>query len=73
MTARQPQLYNAMMTTKEKAREVIDRLPDEASLDEIAYALYVAAKFERGQSQIDAGRGIDHEQVKSKLREKWSG
>jgi predicted transcriptional regulator len=58
------------MTTKEVAREVIDRLPAKASLDDIIHALYIRAKFERGEREIAAGRGVPHENAKKRLA-KW--
>ena len=58
------------MVAKEMARTVIDALPDEASLDQIIHALYVRAKFERGEREIRQGRGRPHEEVKKRLR-RW--
>jgi predicted transcriptional regulator len=58
------------MVAKEMARTVIDSLPQEASLDEIIHALYVRAKFERGEREIRQGLGIPHEEVKKRLQ-KW--
>ncbi len=59
------------MTVKEKAKKVIDTLPDEANLDDIMHALYVQAKFEHGEREIEEGKGIPHEEVKKRLFEKW--
>jgi hypothetical protein len=36
------------MTVKEKAKSVIDKLPDKANMDDIMHALYIQAKFDRG-------------------------
>ncbi len=58
------------MVAKEMARTVIDSLPDEASLDEIIHALYIRAKFERGEQEIRRGQGIPHDEVKKRLQ-KW--
>ena len=57
------------MTVKEKAKSVIDKLPDEASIDDIMHALYIQAKFERGLAQIDEGKGVPHKEAKQRMRE----
>jgi predicted transcriptional regulator len=58
------------MAAKEAARLVIDAMPDDASMDDIIHALYVRAKFERGEREIREGRGVPHEAAKERLR-KW--
>lgn len=58
------------MTVKEIAKKVIDTLPDEANMDEIIHALYIRAKFDHGIRQIEAGKGIPHEEAKKRMR-KW--
>ena len=58
------------MTAKQVAKSVIDQLPENAELDEIIHALYVRAKFERGEREIRVGQGIPHEEAKRRLR-KW--
>ena len=59
------------MSAKEMVREVIDKLPDNASLDDIIHALYIQAKFEHGNQEIEIGKGIPHEDVKKRLYQKW--
>ncbi len=59
------------MSVKEKAKKVIDTLPDEADMDDIMHALYVQAKFEYGEREIEEGKGILQEEVKKRLFEKW--
>ena len=59
------------MVAKELAKTVIDALPEDASLDDIMHALYVRAKFEHGEQEIRAGRGISHEEAKKRLQ-KWA-
>ncbi len=59
------------MTTKERVQEVLDRLPDDCSLDEVLYNLYVLQTVDRGLADAEAGRTISHEQVADELRQKW--
>jgi predicted transcriptional regulator len=48
---------------KDVARQVIDTLPDDASLDDVMYAIYVRMKIERGLRDEEAGNLIDHRDV----------
>lgn len=58
------------MTAKDTARRIVDTLPDEASMDDIMHALYVVAKFQHGQREIEEGKGIPHEEARRRLQ-KW--
>ena len=58
------------MAVKDTARQVIDALPDEATMDDVIHALYVNAKFEHGERQIREGRGVPHKEAKQRLQ-KW--
>ena len=58
------------MADKDIAKQVIDALPDNASIDDIIHALYVRTKFERGEKEIREGKGIPHDQAKQRLQ-KW--
>ena len=57
--------------TKETVRALLDRLPDDCSLDDVLYHLYVIQTIEQGQSDSRAGRTMTHEQVAETLRRKW--
>ena len=59
------------MTTKDKVRALLDRLPDDCSLDDVQYHLYVLQAVAQGEADEEAGRVIPHEQVESELRRKW--
>ena len=59
------------MTAKETVRALLDRLPDDRSLDQVQYHLYVVQALERGRADEEAGRTIPHEQVDAELRRKW--
>lgn len=60
------------MTIKESVKEVLESLPDDTTLDEIIHALYLKAKFERGEAEIRGGRGRTHDEAREQLR-KWAG
>ena len=61
----------AVLTTKERVLEVLARLPDDCSLDEVLYHLYVLQAVDRGLAEVEAGETIPHEQVADELRQKW--
>jgi predicted transcriptional regulator len=53
-----------MSTAKEEAINLITRLPDEASWDDIMYEMYVKKKIELGIKASDEGHVVPHEEVK---------
>ena len=55
------------MTVKEIAKDVINALPDESSIDDILHALYITAKFKKGEQEIKEGKGISHEEAQGRL------
>ena len=59
------------MEAKEAVRALLDRLPDDCSMDDVLYHLYVLRAIERGQADVAAGRTLSHEQVEEELRKKW--
>jgi predicted transcriptional regulator len=58
------------MTIKEKACEVISRMPEEATLEEIQYHLYVLQCIEQGDKDIEDGRTLTHVEAEQRLA-KW--
>ncbi len=57
------------MSDKEAARQIIDGLPDDATLEDILYALFVCTKFEKGLRLVREGKGIPQEEVRQRLDE----
>ena len=60
-----------MTNTKNTVRDLLDRLPEDCSLEDVLYHLYVIQQVERGVSDIEGGRTIPHDQVEEELRLKW--
>ncbi|HOE11262.1 MAG TPA: hypothetical protein PLQ35_01770 [bacterium] len=58
------------MFTKEAAKQVIDSLPNDVTMDGIIHALYASVKFSHGEREIREGKGVTQEIAKKKL-EKW--
>ncbi len=59
-----------MNTAIDEVRELLNRLPAEASFEEIQYQVYVLDEISRGSGEIDRGEGVEHEEVKRRLA-KW--
>jgi predicted transcriptional regulator len=57
------------ISDKAAAQEILDHLPDDASLEDIMYALYVRQKIERGLRDAEDGNLIAHEDVKREINE----
>ncbi|MGH9381203.1 MAG: hypothetical protein ACRD2Z_11395 [Thermoanaerobaculia bacterium] len=60
------------MTAKQEAQKVLDTLPDDASLDQIQYHLYVLQKIEAGRKSFEEGRVVSQEEVERQMA-KWLG
>jgi predicted transcriptional regulator len=59
-----------METAKEQVQEILETLPEDASLEDIQYHIYVRQKIQQGLDDVEAGRVISHEDVKRRL-ENW--
>jgi hypothetical protein len=56
---------------KETVRALLDKLPDDCTLDDVLYHLYVIQCIGRGLSDLDAARVLSHEEVEAELRRRW--
>ena len=59
------------METKDTIRALLDRLPDNCTIEDVLYHLYVLQEVEQGRADIAAGRTVPHAQVADELRRKW--
>lgn len=50
-------------TLKQDALEALQRLPDNADIEEIMYRLYVLENIRRGQQDAEQGKSIPAEQL----------
>ncbi len=60
-----------MSNLKDDVIAMIRDMPDDTSLDDIMAELYFRRKVDKGLEELDAGKGIPHEEVKERLK-KWS-
>ena len=54
-------------STKQLIRDVVEKLPPDATVEDAMERLYVVAKIERGLAQADAGQTISHDEVRARL------
>jgi predicted transcriptional regulator len=57
-----------MSTTKEQARELIDRLPETATWEDIQYSIYVRERIERGLREVENGQILDEDEVEARMQ-----
>jgi len=55
---------------REEAKKILDKLPDEASWDDLMYEIYVSKKIEQGIKDADEGKVISNEEAKKRLLKK---
>jgi predicted transcriptional regulator len=65
--------YNTDMTPKEIALKTIQPLPDNASWEDVQERINFVAGLRKGLSELDAGQGIAHEEIKAELGEWLAG
>jgi predicted transcriptional regulator len=59
-----------METAKEQVQQILEQLPQDASLEDIQYHIYVRQKIEQGLADAEAGRVVSHAEVQQRLA-KW--
>lgn len=58
-----------MSTVKESALQIIDKLSDQATWDDLMYEIYATQKIEEALADVAAGRTYTHDQIKAELLE----
>jgi len=58
------------LDAKTQTRELLNRLPDNCTIEDVQYHLYVAEKIRRRLVQSDAGMAVPHQEAEKRL-EKW--
>ena len=59
-----------MPTAKKQVLEMVKKLPDKATWDDIMYGVYVRKKIEAGIQAADEGGVVSHEDVKKRFIKK---
>ncbi|WP_206105547.1 hypothetical protein [Paenibacillus thalictri] len=55
---------------KDEVKQIIDNLPDDCSLEDIQYTLYVRKKIQQGLEDLDKGNVLSHEEMEKRMS-KW--
>jgi len=56
-----------MNTAKEEIRALLDRVPDNATYEEIQYHIFVRQKIARGLQDVEAGRLVDQDEAERRF------
>ncbi len=59
-----------MSTAKEEVKALLDKLPDDCSLEDVHYHLYVVEKIHRGIERAEKEGVFSQDEVERKL-DKW--
>jgi predicted transcriptional regulator len=59
-----------MQSAKEEVMQLLKELPDDSTLEEIQYHLYVRQKIQRGINDVEEGRTYTQEEMEKRM-EKW--
>jgi predicted transcriptional regulator len=59
-----------MSTVKEDIQALLERLPDNCTMEDVQYHLYMLEKIRRGVQDADAGQVKTHEEVEAKFAER---
>ena len=54
-------------TTRDRIIEALENLPPDATFDDAIERLVFLAKIEAGLAELDAGKGIPHDEAKQRL------
>lgn len=56
-----------MKSAKDEVRDLIEKLPDSASLGDIQYSIYVRQKIEKGQEAARRGQSISQAEAEQRM------
>jgi predicted transcriptional regulator len=59
-----------METAKRQVEQILAALPEDATLEDIQYHIYVRQKIEQGLAEVEAGQVMSHAEVQQRLA-KW--
>jgi hypothetical protein len=56
-----------MTIVKEEARQILEKLPEDATWDDLMYEIYVKQKITDGQDAADRGQVIPHPEARKRV------
>ncbi len=60
------------MSLKDEVRALIDRLPDDCTIEDMQYHLFVLDQIRNARDSLRRGEGIPHDEVKRRMAERIS-
>ncbi len=58
------------VTAKEAVRDLLEKLPDDVSFEDIEYRIYVRSKIEKSLQAVEEGRVLTQDEVEQRMA-KW--
>ena len=59
-----------MATAKDEVRRLLDSLPEDASLEDVQYSIYLRERVERARTEANDGRLMEQAEVETQMR-RW--
>ena len=59
-----------MESAKDQVQHILEMLPEDASLEDIQYHIYVRQKIDHGLEDVEAGRTLSEEEFDQRMA-KW--
>jgi len=59
-----------MPTVREDVRQILDRLPDDTTYEDVQYHLFVRQRIQRGLEELNSGRTVTQQDVEQRMQ-KW--
>lgn len=59
-----------MIPAKDEVRQILDQLPEDTTLDDIQYHIYVRQKIDHALADIEAGRTLSEAEFDARMA-KW--
>ena len=60
-----------MNAVKQNVRDLLEKLPDDCTMEDVQYHLYVVEKVKRGISRAEVEGSLSQEEVEKRLR-RWT-
>lgn len=57
-------------TAKDEVRRLLEALPDDATLEDVQYSIYVRERIERAHRGDVEGKLIEHDEIEDRMR-RW--
>ncbi len=57
-----------VQSSKQAALEIIQQMPEDASLEQIMYGLFFRERVDRGLKELAKGKTVSHDEVRRRLR-----